>query len=195
LRSSLLALLLASLLPGVVRAGEAAPGALDWGALLRGDVQIEAVESSDALPGLRASFAVRASAERIWAALLDYPSFPAIFAGVERLQVLEQDEHGARVEFWVDAVLTRYHYVLDRRYEQPGRRLTWRRSSGDLERIEGSWEIRESPQPGVQLLVYESYVKAGRLVPTSWIRWGATRKAREMALRLREWLERPPSGS
>ena len=163
---------------------------VDWAALLAGDVRLEEVQSADGLPGLRASFAVRAEPERIWAALVDYERFTAIFPDVERLQVLEQDERGARVEFWVHAVVTRFHYVLDRRYERPGRRLSWTRSSGDLDRIEGSWEIRESPEPGVQLLVYESYVKAGGLLPSSWIRWGAMRKARQMALRLRAWVER-----
>jgi hypothetical protein len=77
---------------------------------------------------------------------------------------------------------------LYRHYEKPGWRLTWRRLSGDLQRIEGSWEVRETPQPGVHLLVYESYVQVGGMMPTALIRWGAMQKAREMGQRLRQWI-------
>jgi ribosome-associated toxin RatA of RatAB toxin-antitoxin module len=168
-----------------------ADATIDWAALEKGVVQLEAVNSGDGLPGVRAQLTVTASRERIWATLLDYEHFPQIFSGIERMQVLEQGDRGATVEFWVDALLRRYRYVLRREYEVPQQRLRWTRVSGDLERIEGSWEIRDTPRSGVHLLIYESYVQAGGLVPSGVIRWVAMRKTRDMSERLRAWIEAP----
>jgi hypothetical protein len=174
------------------RPTKAADRGIDWDALFAGEVLVETTEDSADLPGLRAMFTVAASRQRIWAALLDYEHFPEIFAGIDKIHVRAQDAHGAIIAFWVDAVLKKYHYVLYRYYEKPGWRITWRRLSGDLERIEGSWEIRDTPQEGGHLLVYESYVKVGGVIPTSLVRWGAMHKAREMGKRLRQWIEHMP---
>src|SRR5262249_42217274 len=146
----------------------------------------------DGFPGLRASFTVAASRERIWAVLIDYANFPQIFPDITKLRVLAQDQDGAQVEFWVNAIIAQYHYVLYRRYDEPGRRLTWTRLAGDLKRIEGSWEIRDTPQPDVHLLVYESYVDIGGIIPKALVRLEATRKLREMGPRLRNWIEGHP---
>jgi hypothetical protein len=167
---------------------EASSSELNWHALWQGEVHVEALEHEAGFPGLRASFVVPAARERIWAVLLDYQHFPEIFPGIDKIHVLEHDAQGAKVAYWVDAMLQKYHYVLYRHYEKPGWRLTWRRLSGDLQRIEGSWEVRETPRRGMHLLVYESYVQVRGMVPTSLVRWGAMQKAREMGRRLRQWI-------
>lgn len=170
--------------------GPAAEIAVDWPRVLGGEVIVQTVQTRDGVPGVRAVFAVTAPRERIWAVLLDYGNFPKIFEGIAKMHVLSQDERGAVIEYWVDAVVRDYHYVLARAYEAPGRRLTWKRTAGDLERIEGSWEILDAPRPGVHLLVYESFVKVGGVVPSRVVRWPAMARAREMGERLRAWIER-----
>jgi ribosome-associated toxin RatA of RatAB toxin-antitoxin module len=187
-------ILIISLLLAFSHAIAVADAERNWHALSQGEVLVETIEKSAGFPGLRAMFVVPASRERIWDVLLDYEHFPEIFAGIDNLQVLAQDAQGATIEFWVDAVLQKYHYVVYRHYEKPGWRLTWRRLSGDLRRLEGSWEIRDTPQRGVHLLVYESYVQVGGMVPMSLVRWSAMRKAREMGQRLRQWIARLPAG-
>jgi ribosome-associated toxin RatA of RatAB toxin-antitoxin module len=186
-------ILLVSLLLAFSPARAAADNKMDWEALLQGTVLVEAIENSAGLPGLRARFIVPASRERIWAVLLDYEHFPDIFAGIDKMQVLAHDASGATLEFWVDAVVKKYHYVVYRHYEKPGWRLTWRRLSGDLQRLEGSWEIRDTPERGVHLLVYESYVQVGGIIPMSLVRQSAMQKAREMGQRLRQWIARLPA--
>ena len=176
-----------------VLAGSAAELAVDWPRVLGGEVIVEPVETNDGVPGVRAVFAVVAPRERIWAVLLDYDNFPKIFEGISKMQVLSQDEGGAVIEYWIDAVVRDYHYVLSRVYEAPGRRVTWKRTAGDLERIEGSWEILDTPRPGVHLLVYESFVKVGGVVPSRVVRWRAMARARDMGERLRSWIERKSS--
>jgi uncharacterized membrane protein len=169
--------------------GSAATADVDWDRILNREIVVDAVKNAEGIRGVRAAFAVAAPSEKIWAALVDYERFDKVFLGIDKMQVLEQDPSGAKVAFWVDAVLTDLHYVLYRSYEQPGVRLTWKRLSGDMERIEGSWEIRDTPRPNVKLLTYESYVEIGGIVPTWLIQQGAVQKAQDMALRLRTWIE------
>jgi len=172
--------------------GPAVAGSVDWNALFAGEVAVAAVKRPDGIPGLQASLAVSASRERIWAVLIDYANFLKIFPDIHNMRVLAQDQQGAKVEYWVNVVLSQYHYVLYRRYDEPGRRLTWTRIAGDLKRIEGSWEIRDTPRPDVQMLVYESYVDIGGIIPVAMVRAEAMRRAREMGERLRSWIEGHP---
>ena len=176
----------------LIASGPAVVGGVDWDTLLAGEVIVEPVQHPDGFSGLRASFTVAATRERIWAVLIDYANFPKLFPDIHKMRVLAQDQDGAQVEYWVNAVLTQYHYVLYRRYDEPGRRLTWTRLAGDLKRIEGSWEIRDTPRPDVHLLVYESYADIGGVIPKALVRMEAMRKLREMGLRLRSWMEGRP---
>jgi len=134
---------------------------------------------------------VSASRQKIWQALLDYDNFTKIFTGIDKLQVLEEDQNGALVAFWIDAVVKKLHYVLSRKYTQEGVLIEWNRVSGDLKLIQGSWRIERTAVPNKKLLIYESYVDIGYSVVTWAIRQGAKMKARKMAYRLREWLEKP----
>ena len=176
----------------LIASGPAVVGGVDWDTLLAGEVIVEPVQHPDEFSGLRASFTVAATRERIWAVLIDYANFPKLFPDIHKMRVLAQDQDGAQMEYWVNAVLTQYHYVLYRRYDEPGRRLTWTRLAGDLKRIEGSWEIRDTPRPDVHLLVYESYADIGGVILKALVRMEAMRKLREMGLRLRSWMEGRP---
>jgi len=158
----------------------AATSSVDWTALFAGDMVVEAVKRPDGIPGLRAAFAVAAPRERIWAVLLDYANFLKIFPDIHDMRVLTQDQQGAQVEYWVNAIVSKYHYVLYRHYDEPGRRLSWTRVTGDLKRMEGSWEIHETPRSDVHMLVYESYIDIGGVIPKALVRMEARRKVREM---------------
>src|ERR1051326_1210807 len=96
-------------------------GSVDWTALFAGDVLVEAVKRPDGIQGLRASFTIAAPRERIWATLVDYVNFTKIFPDIRDMRVLTQDQEGAQVEYWINAVISKYHYVLYRHYEEPGR--------------------------------------------------------------------------
>ena len=185
-----IALLLLGIL--LATAPAAVAGRVDWDALFAGEVAVEAVKQPDGLSGIRASFTVAASREHIWDVLIDYVNFPKIFPDIHTLRVLMQDHQGAKLEYWVKTMLSKYHYVLHRQYDEPGRRLTWTRVSGDLKRMEGSWEIRETPRPDIQMLVYELYVDIGGIMPAALVRAEAMRRTRAMGERLRSWIEGRP---
>lgn len=166
---------------------------INWDKLFSGDIIVNPVSDKKGIPGVRLFMTVKAARERIWGTLTDYENFSNIFEAIDKIKVHKQDDQGAHVEFWIDAVFTKYHYILYRHYEKPQERLRWKRVSGDLERIKGSWEIRDTPRPGTKLLIYESYVKVTTAIPEFLMRWEAIRRARAMGQRLREVLEAPPS--
>ena len=166
---------------------------LNWDKLFNGDIIIDTVSNTDGIPGIELMMTVTASRERIWKTLTDYENFSTIFKDLEKIKVLEQNHAGAYVEFWIDAVFTKYHYIIYRHYEKPQRLLRWKRVAGDLERTEGSWEIHDTPRPEAKLLIYKSYVKLGSALPKSWLRWGAIRQAQAMGRHLRKTLEALPS--
>jgi len=160
----------------------------DITAIMKGKIIVEKSTDSNGVPGLVAAFSVASTRETIWNAFVDYENFTRIFDGIDKLEVLEQDEKGALVEFWVDAVLSDLDYTLYRKYDKPGYKLTWKRTAGDLKVIEGGWEILDSPVDGQYIVVYSSYVEVGRIVPATLVRWGAMRKAEGMCKRLKKWI-------
>jgi hypothetical protein len=189
-----LALLAAFVALHAGRAQDVPPSPTDWAPFLeQRTVEITEASTSDGVPGVRALFAVAGSRERVWGALVDYGNFPKMFRGIDRVEVLEKDVHHAVVEVWVDGEIGKLHYVLDRRYERPGYHLSWRKLSGDLQRIEGSWEIRDTPRAGTLLLVYQSYVEIGWFIPSSLYQWVAKRRTAEMATAFRRWIEAHPT--
>ncbi len=163
---------------------------VDWKSLDEGQVIADSIEDEQGIPGVRALFLVKAKREDIWATLVDYENFPRIFKGIDSMKVLESHDSGARVEFWADIVVMKLNYVLYRNYEKPGHKLTWRRVSGDMKDIHGSWHILDARDTESKLVVYESFVDTGFSVVTWSVRLAARRKAKEMAYRLRDWIER-----
>jgi len=62
----------------------------------------------------------------------------------------------------------------------------------DLKRLEGSWEIHETPRADVHMLVYESYIDIGGVIPKAWCAWRRGAKSARMGERLRNWIEGRP---
>ncbi len=163
----------------------------DKSQILSGNILIKEAKNKEDVPGLIAAFSVNSDLKDIWNVFVDYENFTKVFSDVKNLKVLEQNENGAVVEFWVDAVLSDLNYVLYRKYDIPYRKLTWVKRSGDLKLIEGSWEVFDLPFENKKMVVYSSFVEVGFLIPTKLVRWGAMRKAEEMCIRIRNWVESP----
>lgn len=53
-----------------------------------------------------------------------YTNLTQLCQGIDKRRGRTHNQHGAEVEYWINAVLAKYHYVLYRRYEVPRRRLT-----------------------------------------------------------------------
>lgn len=80
------------------------------------------------------------SAEKFYAALTDYKSYPEILPEVDSIKVLEQTESMARVEYTVNIVKS-FQYVLKMTQKKP-EKLSWNLESGSLFKVnQGSWTI------------------------------------------------------
>ena len=161
----------------------------DWSTLFKKEVVIEKVENNDRIPGVKALFVVNASKEKIWNCLLNYKKFPQIFETANNFKILKNDNHGAQIEYWIDVKFKKYKYVINREYADPYHLITWKKIKGDLERVEGSWEIIDTPHIDQKLIIFTSFVEVGGFVPTNLIRWSSINKTKKMAIRLRRWLE------
>jgi hypothetical protein len=160
-----------------------------WTALAEGQVMVDSTDDEHGVPGVRVMFLVGATREVIWATLLDYDNFTQLFHGIDRMKVLHEDVDGASIELWVDAIFKKLHYILDRSYVDPEYRLTWKRTSGDLKDIHGSWDIFDGPDDHSKLLVYKSFVDTG-FAPITWaVRLGTKSKAQDTGYRLRDRIE------
>jgi ribosome-associated toxin RatA of RatAB toxin-antitoxin module len=162
----------------------------DWETLFNRQVVIEKVQNNDGIPGVKALFVVNASKEKIWNCLLNYKKFPEIFETANNFKILKNDKHGAQIEYWIDVKFKKYKYVIYREYADPFHLITWKKIKGDLERVEGSWEIIDTPHIEEKLIIFTSFVEVGGFVPTNLILWSSISKAKTMAIRLRTWLEK-----
>src|SRR5438552_750730 len=88
----------------LLTSSSAVAGGVDWDTLFAGEVVVEKVQHPDGFSGLRGSFTVAASRQRIWAVLVDYVNFPKFFPDIQKMHVLVQDQHGAQVEYWINAI-------------------------------------------------------------------------------------------
>lgn len=176
----------------VCLAGPPPVGAANWDDLANREIAVEPLKRPDGVRGVRLTFLVEATRKEIWAALVDYENFTQIFYDVQKISVLDQDRAGASVAYSVNAVLIDVNYVLYRQYELPETRLTWKKVSGDLKRVEGSWTIKDTASGQIKLMVYESFVDVGGILPGWLVRRSAIDKATQMAARLRNWIEGKP---
>ncbi len=169
--------------------GPAVPEATpDWPRLLGGEILVQKINDEKDLPGIRAMFTVAATREELWGMLTDYDNFRNIYGGFDSLRVLSEDSNGAEVEFYQSVLFWQIRYVLYRQYVQKGHRLTWERVSGDLKEVRGSWEILDSPEPGILLVTYTSYFRYGGIVPPRVSRNWAIHEVTGMVENARKWI-------
>lgn len=163
-----------------------------WDRLLAGEIVSRTVESESGHRGGQTQFLITAPREDIWQALNDYHNFVDIFDGVDSVAVLRRDSTGVELEVFTEHVLFKqFRYVLKRIIEEEGRRLSWTQQSGEMLVNEGSWEIRDTDEPGTHLLVHHSFVKLNHVLPETFTAHFTQKKMALSDAKLREWLARP----
>ncbi len=87
---------------------------------------------------------VDAPIERCWALVEDVPIAPEWQGGLERMDVLERDGEGRALvcDAVSDAKLRKVKTRVRFTYEGPTR-LSWTMIEGELESMEGSWELED----------------------------------------------------
>lgn len=80
--------------------------------------------------------------EKFYEAIIDYKEYPNFVTGVSSIEVLEQDDQGARVQYFIN-LIKEFSYIVKLDHIKPTK-VSWTLESGDLfKSIEGSWELKE----------------------------------------------------
>ena len=158
------------------------------GAAADESIIIEDVINDQGVHGLRATFYLQASRDAIWTLLTDYDRFKETFKGIRRIEIIDQNERGARVRYTIKAWILTFEFTLQRDYVRPYELITWRRTGGDFRVISGAWMISPGPREGLHEIVYESYVDVGFLIPTKLVRNRAAQELEDTVSRIRERL-------
>jgi ribosome-associated toxin RatA of RatAB toxin-antitoxin module len=87
---------------------------------------------------------VDASIERCWAVVEDVPSAPEWQSGLVQMDVIERDPQGRALvcDALSDAKLRKVQTRVRFTYEGPTR-LSWSMIEGELDSMEGSWELED----------------------------------------------------
>jgi carbon monoxide dehydrogenase subunit G len=141
--------------------------------------------AKDGTRGLEAHFVVAAPAEKVLATLWDVRAFTRIFPDVKKLTVVDEGDGWVEVECEVRAVVKTVRYRLHRTLDRKAGIIRWRRTGGDLKKIEGAWHVGSHVDPRFSRVQYHSYVDVGYGVPSRMVRHFAIKKVNEMAGRVR----------
>jgi ribosome-associated toxin RatA of RatAB toxin-antitoxin module len=108
---------------------------------------------------------IRADPAACFAVITDFDAYPQWSSAVRRTRVLEHHPDGLakRVEMELDITIRRIRYVLEYRYEPPGR-LTWKMAEGDLRGVEGVYTF-EPAGPGRTQVTCSQAVDVGFWIP------------------------------
>jgi len=78
--------------------------------------------------------------EKLYDVIVDYNSYPEFVDGVSSINVLEQTEGSARVEYGLN-LIKKFKYTLSLSHKRPTS-VSWEFESGDLfKKNNGSWEL------------------------------------------------------
>ncbi|ATH07755.1 hypothetical protein BIY24_07285 [Halobacteriovorax marinus] len=78
--------------------------------------------------------------EKLYDVIVDYNSYPEFVDGVSSINVLEQSEDNARVEYGLN-LIKKFKYTLSLSHKRPTS-VSWEFESGDLfKKNNGSWEL------------------------------------------------------
>ena len=82
----------------------------------------------------------KTSIENIYGVIIDYQSYPDFVDGVSSVNILEQSEDGARVEYSLN-LIKKFSYILKLTHQAPNS-VSWEFESGDIfKKNSGSWNL------------------------------------------------------
>lgn len=79
---------------------------------------------------------------KFYETIVDYKSYPEFVDGVDKIEVLSQDEKGAKVKYCLN-LIKEFTYIISLKHEKPYK-VTWTLESGDLfKKNDGGWELKD----------------------------------------------------
>ena len=133
----------------------------------RGEVVVRSLATESSSAGrVWAAVAIAAPASVVWDVMVDVEHAPEFVPGLRCARRLEQHgqyeiiEHTVKFSWLLPEVTYRFRadYV-------PLARIDFRRVSGDLRALEGTWSLRATPDNAGAIVTYSVYLDPGFLVP------------------------------
>ena len=133
----------------------------------RGEVVVRSLATEGSSAGrVWAAVAIAAPASVVWNVMVDVEHAPEFVPGLRCARRLEQHgqyeiiEHTVKFSWLLPEVTYRFRadYV-------PLARIDFRRVSGDLRALEGTWSLRATPDNAGAIVTYSVYLDPGFLVP------------------------------
>ena len=80
--------------------------------------------------------------ETFYSVIIDYAAYPEFVDGVSGIEILNQDENEAEVEYSLNLIKT-FSYILHLKHERPNT-VEWNLKSGDIFKSnKGSWTLKD----------------------------------------------------
>jgi len=130
---------------------------------------VKTLPTKGAMHGVQASLTTdEISPEQAWQVITDYAHFKEFMPLTAASDVLKTQGQTQWVSTTLKISLMKFQYVLKIAHQIKDNiyKNSWEKESGDLQSIEGSWEIAFSGKS--TSMIYTSYVDAGQSVP-GWI--------------------------
>lgn len=132
--------------------------------LYKGEVIVRSDESDKRR--VQAAILIDSPAQPIWIVLTDCNHFPEFIPNLKSCRIIQSGEDTRITEQQVkfSAFLPRVTYVIQSNY-QKFRRIDFKKVSGDLRALEGSWVLEEIGDGRHTILVYSLFLDPGFFIP------------------------------
>lgn len=81
--------------------------------------------------------------QKIYDTIIDYAAYPDFVDGCSSVNILEQNDSGARIEYGLN-LIKKFKYILTMKHEAPNK-VSWSFESGDLFKMnQGSWVLKDN---------------------------------------------------
>jgi carbon monoxide dehydrogenase subunit G len=111
------------------------------------------------------SVCIAAPREVVWERLVDYDNAPDIFTNLSLCQVVGTEGDIKLVRQLVEpGGPFKFDYIVNLREEKP-RLIAWKRRSGSLEEVTGTWELKPEANGKATKVTYKIHLDGGILLP------------------------------
>ena len=139
----------------------------DLARLSRGEVIVQTDQSENGQKGrVEAAILIRSPAAQIWSVMVDCDHASEFIPGLKSCHVMQHGEDAEiiqhRVRFsWLIPTVT---YVFRANYDR-FKRVDFKRISGDLRELEGSWILERVDDGHQTIVIYSVYIDPGFFIP------------------------------
>ncbi len=171
-------------------------GQTELARLAKGEVIIKEDQSADrGGRKVQAAILIDSPVQLVWNTIIDCERAPEFMPDLKSCKFLERSGDTAIIEqeVKVSRLLPKTTYIYRSIY-QKFRRIDFKRISGDLKDLEGSWVLERAGGGQQTIVVYSVFLDPGFFAPKWLVRQILRRNLPDVLLALRKWVSDSPSG-